>query len=74
MCRDMSTTTILMIIVYIILSMVMKLITFDKKAIIYLLAVYIVCMRATRVKSKRFVKTVIACDISPKKENSENVN
>ena len=74
MCRDMSTTTILMIIVYIILSMVMKLITFDKKAIIYLLGVYIVCMRATRVKSKRFVKTVIACDISPKKENSENVN
>lgn len=74
MCRDMSTTTILMIIVYILFSAVLKLIIFDKKAILYLLGVYIVCMMATRTKSKRFVKTVIACDISSKKENSENVN
>lgn len=31
-------------------------------------------MMATRTKSKIFVKTVIARDISTKKENSENVN
>lgn len=74
MCRDMSTMTILMIIVYILLSTILKLIIFDKKAIIYLLVVYIVCMSATRVKSKRFVKTVIACDLRQEKENSKNVN
>lgn len=67
MCRDMATVTVLMIVVYIILSSVMKLITFNKKAVIYLSAVYLVCMIATRVKSKRFVKTVIACDLHPKK-------
>ena len=55
-------------------SAVLKLIIFDKKAILYLLGVYIVCMMATRTKSKIFVKTVIARDISTKKENSENVN
>ena len=67
MCRDMATTTVLMIVVYIILSYVMKLISFNKKAIIYLVVVYIICMIATRVKSKRFVKTVVACDLHPKK-------
>ena len=69
MCRDMATMTALMICVYTILSAVMKLITFDKKAVIYLAVVYLVCMIAARVKSKRFVKTVIACDLHPKSED-----
>lgn len=67
MCRDMTTTTVLMILVYAVLSCVMKLITFDEKAVIYMMVVYIVCMIAARVKSNRFVKTVIACDLHPKK-------
>lgn len=67
MCRDMATITVAMTFVYTLLSFVMKLITFDKKAVIYLVVVYLVCMIAARVKSKRFVKTVIACDLHPKK-------
>lgn len=67
MCRDMATSTIIMLVVYILLSLVLKLIEFDKKAIAYLLMVYIVCMIATRIKSRRFVKTVIACDIHSQK-------
>ena len=67
MCRDMATITVLMTLVYTILSSVMKLINFDKKSVIYLMIVYWVCMIAARVKSKRFVKTVIACDLHPQK-------
>ena len=67
MCRDMATITVLMTLVYTILSSVMKLINFDKKSVIYLMVIYWVCMIAARVKSKRFVKTVIACDLHPQK-------
>lgn len=67
MCRDMTTIIVFMIFVYTLLSFVIKLITFDKKAVIYLAVVYLVCMLTTRVKSKRFVKTVIACDLHTQK-------
>ena len=67
MCRDMATVIGVMLFLYMIFSFAMKLITFDKKAVIYLGAVYFVCMIAARAKSKRFVKTVIVCDLHPKK-------
>lgn len=67
MCRDMATVIGVMLFLYMIFSFAMKLITFDKKAVIYLGAVYFVCMIAARAKSKRFVKTVIVCDLHPQK-------
>jgi len=67
MCRDMATSTILMLIVYLMLSLIFNLIIFNSKAIIYLLVVYLICVIAARTKSKRFVKTVIACDIHSSK-------
>ena len=67
MCRDMATVIGVMLFLYTIFSFAMKLITFDKKAVIYLGAVYFVCMIAARAKSKRFVKTVIVCDLHPQK-------
>lgn len=63
MCRDMATITVLIIFVYILLSCIMKIIVFDETAIMYLVIVYLLCVIAARVKSKRFVKTVIACDL-----------
>jgi len=66
MCRDMATITGLMVFLYTIISLVMKVLTFNKKTVIYLVVVYLVCMIAARVKSKRFVKTVIACDLHQK--------
>jgi hypothetical protein len=72
MCRDMAVSAIMMILVYLGLSVPMQLIIFDRKAIIYLFVMYMVCMVASRVKSKRFVKTVIACDLHPKKDKSKS--
>lgn len=67
MCRDMATSTILMLIVYFLLSLILNLITFNLKALIYLFVVYLICIIAAKTKSKRFVKTVIACDIHSSK-------
>ena len=40
MCRDMTSSTILMIIVYFAISFVLKLIAFEIKALLYLCFMY----------------------------------
>lgn len=66
MCRDMSSTTILMLIVYFVISAILKIMKFEWKAIAYLAVIYYICKMAAKVKSKRFAMTVISCDIHKK--------
>lgn len=72
MCRDMTSSTILMIIVYFAISFVLKLIAFKMKALLYLCFMYFLCKFATIGKSKRLVNTVIACDIHNSKKKGES--
>ena len=63
MCRDMVCITVIIAILYMVLSIGFKIITFKTTVLIYLLVSYSVCDVAARVKAKRFVFNVIASDI-----------
>lgn len=68
-CRDMVSSTVVILILYTIFSVVMELIPFKMECIIYLLVMYFVTNIATRVKGERMVNNVIICDIQNNNKN-----
>lgn len=68
-CRDMVSSTVVILILYTIFSVVMELIPFKMECIIYLLVMYLVTNIAARVKGKRMVNNVIICDLQNNNEN-----
>ena len=72
MFRDMTTSTVVMLILYIVIGSIVDFVPVCKNGIIYLLAMYVIVNVATHSRGKRFVNNVFTCDIYAKnKEKSE---
>lgn len=72
MFRDMTTSTVVMLILYIVIGSIVDFVPVCKNGIIYLLAMYAIVNVATQSRGKRFVNNVFTCDIYVKnKEKSE---
>lgn len=63
MCRDMTSSTVVIFLLYFVFSVILKLLPFKIESAIYLLIMYALTNIATRVKAVRFVNNVIACDL-----------
>ena len=74
MFRDMTASTIVMLILYIVLGSVGENVPVCKNGIIYLLVMYGIVSIATRSRGKRFVNNVFACDIYTGEEESKNAS
>ena len=68
-CRDMATSTVVILLLYFIFSVVLKLIPFKLGCVIYLIVMFFVTNIATRTKGERMVNNVIICDLQKKEEN-----
>lgn len=68
-CRDMTSSTLVILILYSIFSVVLQLLPFKIECVIYLAIMFIVTNIATRTKGERMVNNVIICDLQAKKEN-----
>lgn len=62
-CRDMTCSTVIILVLYIMFSVVMKTISFRPKCVLYLVIMFLVTNIATRTKSERMVNNVIICDL-----------
>lgn len=72
MFRDMTVSTITMLILYIVIGSIVDVVPVNKNGIIYLLVMYAIVNVATHSRGKRFVNNVFACDIyAPNKEKGE---
>lgn len=69
MFRDMTVSTIVMLILYIVIGSIVDVVPVCKNGIIYLLVMYAIVNIATRSRGKRFVNNVFACDIYSKNKN-----
>ena len=63
MFRDMTVSTITMLILYIVIGSIVDVVPVCKNGIIYLLIMYVIVNIATHSRGKRFVNNVFACDI-----------
>lgn len=72
MFRDMTTSTVVMLILYIVIGNIVDFVPVCKNGIIYLLVMYAIVNVATHSRGKRFVNNVFACDIyAANKEKGE---
>ena len=71
LCRDMTSSTVVILILYFIFSVGLKLIPFRRECIVYLLIMFLITNIATRTKGMRMVNNVLICDLLVKNE-SEN--
>jgi hypothetical protein len=69
LCRDIYFSTISIIVIYLVLTLVFRIIDFDWRYIGYLLIMLILSNYGTRNISKRLVYNVIAYDIANKQMN-----
>ena len=63
MFRDMTVSTIIMLILYIAIGSIVDVVPVSKNGVIYLLVMYVIVNIATHSRGKRFVNNVFACDI-----------
>jgi len=70
-CRDMTSSTVVILILYSIFSIALQIIPFKIECVIYLVAMFIVTNIATRTKGERMVNNVIICDLQAKSKNEE---
>ena len=63
MLRDMTVSTIVMLILYIVMGTIGEIVPVCRKGVSYLVVMYIITNIATRSRGKRFVNNVFACDI-----------
>lgn len=70
-CRDMASSTVVILILYSIFSVALQLIPFKIECVIYLAVMFIVTNVATRTKGERMVNNVIICDLQAKKKSEE---
>lgn len=70
-CRDMTSSTVVILILYSIFSVALQLIPFKIECVIYLVIMFIVTNIATRTKGERMVNNVIICDLQAKNESEE---
>ena len=62
MTRDFTSLSVILFFIYLSMTF-FRIVLFSWTVVLYLIFVYLICNIATRVKGKRFVSTVIACDI-----------
>lgn len=70
-CRDMTSSTVVILILYSIFSVALQLIPFKIECVVYLVIMFIVTNIATRTKGERMVNNVIICDLQAKNESEE---
>ena len=70
-CRDMTSSTIDILVLYFVFSVVLQLVPFKIECVIYLMIMFLVTNIATRAKGERMVNNVIICDLQAKSENEE---
>ena len=63
MFRDMTVSTIIMLILYIAIGSIVDVVPVSKNGVIYLLVMYVIVNIATHSRGKRFVNNVFVCDI-----------
>ena len=72
MFRDMATSTIVMLILYIVIGSIVDFVPVCKNGFIYLFVMYTIVNVATHIRGNRFVNNVFACDIyAQNKERTE---
>ena len=72
MFRDMTVSTITMLILYIVIGSIVGVVPVNRNGIIYLLVMYAIVNVATHSRGKRFVNNVCVCDIyAQNKEKGE---
>jgi len=64
LCRDIYFSTIVVIIIYLVLTLVFKIIAFDCRYIGYLVTMLFISNIGTRIRGTRFACNVIAYDIT----------
>lgn len=69
MFRDMTVSTIVMLILYIVIGSIVDVVPVCKNGIIYLLVMYVIVNIATHSRGKRFVNNVFVCDIYNKNKD-----
>ena len=70
-CRDMTSSTVVILILYSIFSVALQLIPFKIECVIYLAVMFILTNVATRTKGDRMINNVIICDLQAKNKNEE---
>lgn len=68
-CRDMTSSTVVILVLYFIFSIVLQLVPFKIECVIYLVIMFLVTNVATRTKGERMVNNVIICDLQARNEN-----
>ena len=68
-CRDMTSSTVVILVLYFIFSIVLQLVPFKIECVIYLVIMFLVTNVATRTKGERMVYNVIICDLQARNEN-----
>lgn len=63
MLRDMTVSTVVMLILYIVMGTIGEIIPVCRNGVSYLVVMYIITNIATHSRGKRFVNNVFACDI-----------
>ena len=66
MFRDMTASTVIMMLLYFVIGSISDVIPICWNSVIYLVITYIIVNSATRSRGKRFVNNVIVCDICDK--------
>lgn len=66
LCRDIYISTFFMILLYFLLSSLLKIISLDIRYLIYLFCMLVITNVGAKQKGKRFVYNVIALDIHEK--------
>ena len=72
LCRDIYFSTIVVIIIYLILTLLFKIITFDCRYIGYLVTMLIISNIGTRIRGRRLACNVIAYDITNRYKTNKN--
>ena len=68
-CRDMTSSTVVILVLYFIFSIVLQLVPFKIECVIYLVIMFLATNIATRTKGERMVNNVIICDLQVRNEN-----
>lgn len=68
-CRDMTSSTVVILVLYFIFSIVLQLVPFKIECVIYLVIMFLATNIATRTKGERMVNNVIICDLQARNEN-----
>lgn len=73
LCRDMTSSTVVILILYLIFSDGLQLILFKRDCIVYLMIMFLITNIATRTKGKRMVNNVLICDLLVKNESEDKL-